>query len=166
MSLAALPLDIYLANVNRSTQTPFSLLAALGLLALASGCGGSSSPSYDDFEVFQFREEMTETSLGHFSVPVPLIVSGDEASNRIQFQFELFGVVKPEAESRTLRLAERHKGQLRDRVIRVCRNARIEDLLDPQLSTLRSRLLDTIQPLLDGVAVDRVLVVVETTEPL
>ncbi|MEM6262966.1 MAG: hypothetical protein AAGI38_10695 [Bacteroidota bacterium] len=84
----------------------------------------------------------------------------------MQFRFELFALVDPSDAQKTTKLAERRQGKLRDEVIRVCRRTSIDELLDPELATLRSRLLDATQPLLESVALRRVLLTHRKTEPL
>ncbi|MEM6331149.1 MAG: flagellar basal body-associated FliL family protein [Planctomycetota bacterium] len=148
-------------------------VAVCGLLFVSgvTGCGsGEALHDYERFEQLQLRESLVETPLGRYSIPVP-VIRLDEAgemvrTNLIQIKFALHGLVKPGQEDDTARLFERNEGQLRDRVIRVCRNSSLEDLLDPQLSTLRSRILDAAQPLFESVVLKRVLVTDVFTEPL
>lgn len=108
--------------------------------------------------------------MGDFSVPVPVNVAtgplGVARQNRVQFRFVLHALVDPADATKTSRLVERRKGQLRDDVMRVCRNSSLDELLDPQLATLRTRLLDATQPLLESVTLRRVLVTGRMTEPL
>lgn len=153
------------------TKLPDKLngLRVVALLAMV-GCGGDEVSVYRRFEALPFRESLVEMPLGEFAIPVP-VVAADEAgglvrTNLLQTKFELYCQVKPAAESEVRQLAQRNRGELRDRVIRVCRNSSLEDLLDPQLSTFRSRVLDAIQPLFGGVTLRGVLVPEMNTDPL
>ena len=145
------------------------LLASCVLLA--AGCGGEDGlAKYDEFEHVQIREELVEVPLGHYTVPVPLLGTNDTGEvirqNTIQMKFMLHGLVAPYHVSKAERIRDRHEGEMRDRVIRVCRNASLEDLVEPQLSTLKSRVLDVTQPLFEGVMLKRVVLTDVASEPL
>ncbi|MEM6799149.1 MAG: flagellar basal body-associated FliL family protein [Planctomycetota bacterium] len=146
------------------------LCVALTLLTVLGCGGGADGPDYKNFENLQLRESLAETPLGEYTVPVPVVQADDSGelvrTNLLQVKFGLHGLVKPMDEAEAARLVKRHEGQLRDRIIRVCRNSSLEDLLDPQLSTLRSRILDAAQPLFEGVTIRRILVTNVITEPL
>lgn len=134
------------------------------------GCGGEEEAGFDSYETLQFREPLVEVPLGDFIVPVPVVANDDDGnatrSNLLQMKFTLHGLVTPKIEPQVLEQAQRQQGQLRDSVIRVCRNLPIDDVLDPQLATLRSRVLDSTQTLFEGSALRRVLVTDVTCEPL
>ncbi len=158
-------------RMRKPQGTKYCLAAAAAVACALTGCGGGDGRSkYEDFETLQLRESLVEASLGSYIVPVPVVQADDTGhlvrTNLLQMKFSLHGLIKPEHQSETERLVERHEGELRDRVIRVCRNSSLEDLLDPQLSTFRSRVLDEAQPLLEGVSLRRVLVTNVITEPL
>ena len=151
-------------------QRPARCAAAALIASAVLGCGGGDEPAFEKFETLQFRELLVEVPLGDYTVPVP-VVSNDEAggatrTNLLEMKFTLHGLVKPDLKPQMLDQAERQEGQLRDSVIRVCRNLPIDDVLDPQLATLRSRVLDSTQSLFEGSALRRVLVTDVTCEPL
>lgn len=138
-------------------------------LLAAAGCGGVEELATPDYELLSFREQLAEIPLGAYSVPVPIAFEAEGGlgrDNRLQFRFELFALVSPRDRAKAIACLARQKGQLRDTVISVCRNSTVDDLLDPQLSNLRSRLLDAIQPLLENVTPKRILVTRRMTEPL
>ena len=93
-------------------------------------------------------------------MPVPIVLESAterfEPDNLIQIEFTLFAVVDPDRVSMVKRVRERNEGRIRNRVIRVCRNTPRDDLLEPELTTLKAHLLDDLQPLIGGPAVRRV----------
>lgn len=90
------------------------------------------------------RAELTEFSLGKYAIPIPVSDGGPGSTqnrrNGIQFDFELIAVVQREHESEIADSWERHRGKIRDRVIRVCRNASLTDLEE-----LKAHLMDAVQ---------------------
>jgi hypothetical protein len=137
------------------------LVLAAGILA-TSAIGCSSKPS-----VFEFDEQdvsradlLSEFSLGHYAIPLPIGRDrGDEGlrRNRTRFDFDLFALVAPEEASRIASNWERHEGKIRDRIIRICRSASAEELLEPELATLKARLTDALQAHLGEREVRRLL---------
>jgi hypothetical protein len=117
-------------------------------LVLASvACGGCESKSrfqFDELDLVPAQEELSEFSLGKYAIPIPIAEPGDgEADhkrNAVEFGFELIAVVKREHESRIADSWQRHEGKIRDRVIRVCRNASLDDLEE-----LKAHLMDAVQ---------------------
>lgn len=141
----------------------------MAALFAAAGCGGGVEVQPEDYEVLSFREQLAEVELGSYSVPVPITIETTDGlgrDNRLQFRFELFALVSPRDKPKAEECLARQQGQLRDTVISVCRNSTVDDLLDPQLSNLRSRMLSAIQPLLENVTPKRMLVTRRMTEPL
>jgi hypothetical protein len=128
-----------------NTIRPFRQSVAL-LLALAvwTGCGSKSGFQFDELDMAPAHEELTEFSLGKYAIPIPVLEaeSGEslERRNRVQFDFELIAVLKRDQKSRVADSWERHEGKIRDRVIRVCRNASLDDMED-----LRANLMDAVQ---------------------
>jgi hypothetical protein len=134
-------------------------MAALG--QALCGCGSSPPFQFDDLDLSPTQEAFTELSLGRYEIPVP--IAKDRTSdhtkwhNRLQLAFELHALVAPEAASHLAGSWQRHEGKIRDGVIRVCRNASIADLQEPELATLKERLLDAVQDQLGKREVRRVL---------
>lgn len=138
--------------------------APVALLALLAGCGSAPDPEeLTELELVPTRPETREIDFGMYNVPVPGQTLDEEQGevlsyNYLQLRFKLVGIVEPNDESETTRLAERHRGELRDRVINVCRNASLQELQDPELVTLKLSLIDATQPVFEGIVFDTVLI--------
>lgn len=152
-------------------RTPGGWAGAALLAFSLAGCSSSDDGGvYADLEAVVLRERLVEVALGSFEIPVPIEVI-DEAGKRhsanvMQLKFALAAVVAPGDAKQVNRISKRDAGQLRDRVIRVCRNASVDELMDPQLSTLRSRLRDSAQPLFEGDTIRRMVLDDFISEPL
>lgn len=122
-------------------------IGAVAIFAMA-GCQSQSEFEYDALDLAPPHEELTEFNLGKYSIPIPL--AGHRRSkelgraNRMRLEFELFVVISPRMVSHIAEDWARHEGKIRDNVIRVCRNASVEELQDPELATLKSRLMDVL----------------------
>jgi hypothetical protein len=94
------------------------------------------------------EEELAEFSLGEYKIPIPVseVHDGNKATrrNRLQFDFELYALVSPREQSQFEDAWGRHEGVIRDRVINICRSATIDELLEPELATLKARLTDVL----------------------
>ena len=130
-----------------SNSTRVLLAAALFACALA-GCSSKSSFKYDQLDVNSAEEELSEFSLGKYQIPIPVADERHNESasrrNRFQFDFELYAVVSPKEEAHIADVWDRHQGVIRDRVINICRSASVEELREPELATLKSRLTDVL----------------------
>jgi hypothetical protein len=123
-------------------------IALVALLGIAiGGCKPRTAYEFDALDVTPAQDELSEFSLGHYDVPIPAAKSdGDgESRNRLEFIFDLYALVAPSCESELHEAWERHEGKIRDCVIRVCRNASLEELQEPELATLKSHLTDAVQ---------------------
>jgi flagellar basal body-associated protein FliL len=133
-------------------------LGAAGML----GCSSPASYEFDALDYSPNQDELSEFSLGHYAIPIPVNrVFGDDRKAslmQIEFAFDLYALVSPEFAPQIDDLWQRHEGKVRDRVIRICRNATWEDLQDPELATLKSRLVDAVQDQLGPRAVRRLIV--------
>ncbi len=131
--------------VFRNSRTAFAL--AFGLIA-ASGCGSKSKFKFDCMDVLPAEEELNEFPLGQYKIPVPLVDTPGHSRfggcNRLQFDFELFALVSPKEQSQFKDAWTRHEGVIRDRVIDICRRATADELMEPELSTLKARLTDAL----------------------
>jgi hypothetical protein len=120
---------------------------ALGLAA-ALGCNSKSKFKFDCMDILPAEEELNEFPLGQYKVPVPLADTPGHSRfggcNRLQFDFELFALVSPKEQSQFNDAWTRHEGVIRDRVIDICRRATAEELMEPELSTLKARLTDAL----------------------
>jgi hypothetical protein len=114
---------------------------------MAGGCGSHATFEFDALDLAPPQEELSEFMLGEYSIPIPIAVdrANQRASrNRFQLDFELYALVRPESKSNIADDWARHEGKIRDRVIRVCRNASVDELQEPELSTLKARLMDAL----------------------
>jgi hypothetical protein len=148
-----------------SQQNIFHLFVAvgLGMLSVAMlGCGSPASYEYDELDLSPNQDELNEFSFGHYAIPIPVSQAfGDDGKvthTQIEFAFDLYALVSPDFAPKIDDLWQRHEGKVRDRVIRICRNASWEDLQDPELATLKSRLIDAVQDQLGPKVVRRLIV--------
>lgn len=122
----------------------------LGAVAscLASGCGSRSSFEFDALDLAPPQEELREFPLGEYRIPIPIIEERGPNQlihrNRFQLDFQLFALVRPEQQWQIADAWARHEGKIRDHVIRVCRNASVDELQEPELSTLKAQLMDAL----------------------
>jgi hypothetical protein len=145
------------------------VLAALTLAAV--GCGEQRATSLiDQIEHSQVNERLVELELGEFAIPIsaPYLDEHQSTRNRsvMLLRFELWGLVSPRQAAASKRIAARNAGTIRDRVITTCRAAAVGDLQDPNLTALRSRMLDSIQPLFEGHMLRRVFVTEVLSDPI
>jgi hypothetical protein len=123
-------------------------LVFAGLGCLASGCGTHSSYEFDALDLAPPQEELSEFPLGEYRIPIPVAEdrgqNQPEHRNRFQIDFQLYALVTPEKRSQVADAWGRHEGKIRDHVIRVCRNASVDELHEPELSTLKARLIDAL----------------------
>jgi hypothetical protein len=132
------------------------------LLAAMAGCRTQPAVDLEEFDLTPAHDEMTEFSLGSYTVPIPVLQSKNRdhpvRSNRLEFSFALYALVTPDQQSSLADAWERHEGKIRDRVIRVCRNASLAELEEPELATLRSHLADAVQAEVGAKGVRRLLI--------
>ena len=118
------------------------------LLLAAGGCGSAPPFEFDELDLVAAEEELEEFALGEYTIPIPTTTKssggGPSKPNRIQIDFELFALVSPHEKSRLSHAWERQEGMIRDRVIRVCRSSSLEVLHEPELGTLKAKLMDAL----------------------
>jgi hypothetical protein len=118
------------------------------LCALITGCG--APPPAFEFDVLDAApnvEELSEISLGEYRIPIPVVEHRADIQpfrNRFQLDFELFALASPQEDAQIRAAWHRHRGKIRDRVIRVCRCATIDELRETELGTLKARLMDAL----------------------
>ncbi|MBX3425765.1 MAG: hypothetical protein KF688_08805 [Pirellulales bacterium] len=144
----------------RSAATSSGLRAVrfglvLACLSAVSGCGGSHETVLGDYlRELEFEaplESVALVPLGQFRVPIAIRVGESALGDPpvwMRVQFELFAETSPENESALRDALDRYDGPFRDSVIRICRMTTHEELADPRLSALKSRLMDMARPLL------------------
>ncbi|HEY3392142.1 MAG TPA: hypothetical protein VGK58_05520 [Lacipirellulaceae bacterium] len=123
-------------------------LARGWLCSFAIGCGSDPAFEFDQLDLVAAEEELEEFPLGEYAIPIPAgeksAGGGHPNHKRIQMDFRLFALVSPHEKSNLSQAWERHQGTLRDRVIRVCRDASLEVLHEPELGTLKAKLMDAL----------------------
>lgn len=148
------------ATVDRHTPRPRKLLAGwIGSLCLVAclGCGGSHSSHNEGDEPAQ---QYIEFDLGTYIVPIPATLNeeiGPSRRNVMQLEFVMHAVVPNELQPQVANIWQKHAGRFRDRVIELCRVTSLEDLQEPGLETLKSRLLDAARPTFGRAAIDRLV---------
>jgi len=124
-------------------------VAAL-LCQVAGGCGSEPAFEFDELDLAGAENKLDEVPLGEYSIPIPTADgkagSQDSKVNRFQIDFELFALVSPHQTSKLSEVWRRHQGVIRDRVIRVCRDASLDVLHEPELATLKAKLIDALGP--------------------
>ena len=114
---------------------------------VAIGCGAGPAFEFDELDLVAAEEELEEFALGEYAIPIPAATnSGGRPAkpNRIQIDFELFALVSPHEKAKLSHAWERNEGMIRDRVIRVCRGSSLEVLHEPELGTLKAKLMDAL----------------------
>ncbi len=132
----------------KRSRASFSLCALAILNCTTSGCGSKPAFQFDHMDLLPAEEELAEFSLGEYKIPIPVSEArdGNKATrrNRLQFDFELFALVSPREQSQFEDAWGQHEGVIRDRVINICRSATVDELLEPELATLKARLTDVL----------------------
>jgi hypothetical protein len=145
-----------------------AVVAAIGVAI--GGCKSHSAYEFDALDFTPAQDELSEFSLGHYSIPIPISKpdgsSEGENRNRMELTFDLYALVAPSYESQMQDSWERHEGNVRDCVIRICRNASLEELQEPELSTLKSHLTDAVQDQLGPKSLHRLLISEVATKEL
>lgn len=135
-----------------TTRAPTAARFLLWLAAVlcAAGCGTSSMEEFERFEQLAMTEKLVTVPLGSYVVPVPITLQTQDNTRprpwQVELEFELHAAVLPRYETPLRNNFKRLEGRLRDRVIQVCRQTPVDDLLDPGFTTLKSHLFDSLQP--------------------
>jgi len=112
------------------------------------GCGSKPKFQFDRKDLLPAEEELSEFPLGEYMIPIPVADDRTHANsprrNRFQFDFHLFALVSPKEQSQISDAWGRHEGVIRNQVINICRSASVEELLEPELGTLKARLADAL----------------------
>ena len=135
---------------SRSILTAARLFAGCALGLAMVGCGSQPKFEFDELDLISAEEEVDEFPLGEYAIPIPAADkragSGTAKYNGLQIDFELFALVAPPEKWKLSEAWERREGMIRDRVIRVCRDASLEVLHEPELGTLKAKLMDALGP--------------------
>jgi hypothetical protein len=157
------PMTTRFASGPRMTRAYAKLcLAVVIFTAGMAGCGSPVVFEFDSQDLSQGQSALTELSLGHYEIPVPMPKdrTNDDSlwANRLRFDFDLFALVEPGQASHIEDNWKRHEGQIRDQVIQVCRSASLDELQEPELATLKARLMDAVQHQLGQREVRRLMI--------
>jgi hypothetical protein len=132
---------------HASFRTAVAGSACCVCLAIA-GCGQPSHFEFDHLDVAPAEEELAEIPLGEYRIPIPVPQARGRDRlvhrNRVQLDFHLVALVPPAYEPLFSDAWLRHEGQIRDRVILICRHASAEELMEPELATLKARLAEAL----------------------
>lgn len=140
--------------------TLYALCGAILLAACAMsvGCGSKKTSPFERFERLPTIAELVTVDLGEYHIPVPVEPTAESSPNsatQVQIEFRLHAAVLPKHEATMISNFQRLEGRLRDRVIHVCRHATAQELLDPELSTLKTELSDSLKPFIGNARIER-----------
>jgi hypothetical protein len=161
----------------RLQDSAWKICAALWLLlaiVLLTGCGGEAQARLEDYlgelEFDVALESVKDIPLGSFRLAGASTHqdqnSRDSETLWVLIQFDIHVTVDPAYEKAVLAAAERHRGMINDTVLNICRSTSVEELSEGRLSTLKSRLLDGLRPLLGEEIIRQVVLEPFRWEPL
>lgn len=149
---------------------PFLRNVVAGLLVLtAGGCAEKHTFTFEDLNLLPLHEELTEFPLGKYTIPIPIVEGSKDKStrlNRLEFDFRLFALISPPETPQIESAWSQHEGKIRDQVMRVCRTAAIEDLLEPDLATLKVRLIEALRPQIGDRLLREILITEVTSQEI
>ena len=156
-------------NIDTNGWVRMALLASFVCAGLV-GCESRTAFEFDALDLTPAQDEMAEFSLGHYAIPIPIAKpdgsSDGESRNRLVLTFDLFALVSPSEVPVLTDSWQRHEGNVRDCILRVCRNASTEELQEPELATLKSHLTDAVQDQLGSKSIHRLLISEVTSKEL
>jgi len=161
----------YLRPRNRLVGLTRLLWTAL----LLSGCGSEKSVQLEDYlEELEFDrplESVKEIKVNSYRIPCAahhLDAAGrDLPPMWVQMKFDLYVIAAEEDENAVLAGIERHRGMLDDTIIAICRQSTVDQLQDSRWTSIKSRLLEGIRPLLGEARVRQISLVYSTPwEPI
>ncbi len=140
------------------------LAICLAAIAMLPGCGGQSEVELDvyldELELSAPLESVKEVEIGSYRISCAARHqdrSGREALPLwVQVKFTLFAEASHQDENALLAACERHRGRLDDAIITVFRKASIDELSDNRWAAIKSKLIDTLRPLLGGTRVRQI----------
>jgi len=152
-----------------SSKRPLLAGIVVGCVVVA-GCGSESTFEFDSLDMAPAQEELSEFSLGEYKIPIPVATDSaqerPERRHRFQLDFQLHALVLPASVARVTAAWERHEGEIRDHVICVCRNATVDELQEPELATLKTRLMGELAPQMGDKEVRQLLITEIVSQPL
>jgi hypothetical protein len=147
-------------STRRTTRSAFASGAIFVAFLALAGCGSAPTYELDELDLTPAQDELIEFPLGHYEIPIPIsrgFGSKAVSRNRIELAFDLHALVTRDFESQLEDLWHRHEGNIRDGIIRVCRNASLDELQEPELATLKSHLTDAVQAQLGPKTIRRLM---------
>lgn len=140
---------------NMKARRLLGLMAVLSAVMLV-GCGGEEVAKLEDYlEELEFDrplESGKEIKVNSYRFPVAAGLRNEAGADIspmwVQMKFDLYVIATEEDEKVVLAAIERHRGMLDDTVLSICRQSSIEQLQDNRWSSLKTRLLEAIRPLL------------------
>ena len=97
-------------------------------------------------------ESLAEVQLGDYRVSSATGTQEDLQRNSertwVKISCKLYVIVSPENVSRVMKAYQRHQGVFDDQIVQIFRSATIDELSDPRLSVIKSRLADFARPIL------------------
>ncbi len=131
-------------------------VVAVVAAVLLPGCGGEAEAKLDDYleelELESPHQSVTEVEVGSYRFSCAS--RHKDRSGRelepvwVQVTFALYASAAHRDESAILAACERHRGMLDDAILTVFRKASIDELSDNSWAALKSKVIDTIRPLL------------------
>lgn len=132
------------------------------VLALAAtsclGCGGEEAKvvtlaTYlEELEFDAPLEEVSHIHLGDYRIPIAVLVERetdhDPAPVWMKLQFSLYAETAPEHSAAVEAALERRQGAIRNAVLEICRSASVDEVLDPRLASVKSRMSEATKSLL------------------
>ncbi|MCA9257931.1 MAG: hypothetical protein KDA61_01970 [Planctomycetales bacterium] len=130
----------------------------LAAVAILGGCSEEKvitlADYLDELEFDAPLEEVANVELGTYRIPLAAQTQS-QASNEagdgtvwMVLEFMLLAETAPEHQKSVEKALERHSGALHDAVLSICRTASVDEVLDPRLAALKSRLSDVTRMLL------------------
>jgi hypothetical protein len=134
----------------------FGAIALLGAALLLPGCGGEEVVKLEDYlEELEFDrplEAVKEIKVNTYRLPCAAQhhdAAGAELPPMwVQMKFDLYVIAAEEDEAAVLDRIERHRGMIDDTVLAICRKSSVDQLMDNRWATIKTRLLESLRPLL------------------
>lgn len=141
-----------------STTNSLGLPAQIGWLLipcamlLTTGCYNSEA-LVERVRNDALRHRLEEIDLGSYGITMP---RNPETSETIEVELKLFGSIARYKKSKAKKQLKREDFLLRHRTLMAIRNSTPEDFTEPDLTALRTRLLEAANSVLDEPTIQRV----------
>lgn len=147
------------------------LLAAI--VAAAAGCADEELPRLGDYleglELDVPLESTADVPFGKFDVPLAVATAAEGKPDKkiwMRLRFELTAEAAPKSEAAVLSAYERRRGAINDAILTIVRNSSVDDLTDPRLAAIKSRMTEAVRPLLGQQGIRQLVLNDIATEPL